>query len=915
MLRTKLLVIAAGLTLGLFPLAGTSGGQTPPAVNKDAHGDPIPAGALNRLGTVRWRHGGITGFVAFGPDGKTVLSAADDRVLRLWEYPSGKEIRRFGPQANDDPNTAFGRFVYYGQNGLPVAVTKDGKVAACNFDSSDILLYDVTTGKELPALKNNGNFRGVGFSGAMQFSPDGEQLAVLEYDSSIRIWDWAKGKEIRHFNIPAGNNVFGGNPVLTYSPDGKLVATVNLELVNNMVSYSVKLWDPARGQEVRSLPLPQNTGAMSPVFSPDSKTLAYGAYDGSITLVEVETGKEIRKIEDNQRRSMNSLTFSPDGKSLFVRSYGNVPIREVEVASGKELRVLGNGAKVGPIRFGNITMVRPVLSPGGDALALVGLDHGIHFMDVASGKEVHGDEGHAAPIFTVAFSESGKAIWTQSNDGMIRRWDPASGKENSPIKMPVNAFSATFSRDGKFLVTQPVGVRGIQVLDAATGQELGNIQPPNRGFYANMAFAPDDKTLAVRFQQGSSTIDLYDLPAGQPQPAIFGNMPLELGWFGQKGLGQVKLRRTLSINTGQPEPGVIINGPITIAPPTMIFSPDSRMLAAYSDPSTLTIWDTVSGKKITSLPPTNKSQILSGAFSRDGRCLALDRNDGTVVLWELATGKERRVFGKQVPPAPNNGFIGGISYGGPNVPHGDKLAFSPDSKHLVHAGFDRVVHIWDIASGAEVVGLSGHTGMINGVAFAPDGKTLVSGSSDTTALLWDVAKLGARPLAKNVLPAAEAQARWQALKGGDAQKAFAAICELVASPIEAVACLKAELKPAPGLDMKEVQRLIAQLDDNNYKTRQKAYADLLRTGDRAVPAIEKALASNPPLEAKRRLDDLHEKLTSAILTDEKLQVYRAVEVLERIGTPEARELLETLASGAPGAFSTTSAEAALKRIK
>src|SRR5580700_11337311 len=75
-----------------------SRGQGTPA--KDLSGDPLPHGALARLGTTRWRHGGVTGFVAFLPDGKSVVSASEDQVFHVWEYPSGKEIRRFGPRAN-----------------------------------------------------------------------------------------------------------------------------------------------------------------------------------------------------------------------------------------------------------------------------------------------------------------------------------------------------------------------------------------------------------------------------------------------------------------------------------------------------------------------------------------------------------------------------------------------------------------------------------------------------------------------------------------------------------------------------------------------------------------------------------------------------------------------------------------------
>ena len=88
---------------------------------------------------------------------------------------------------------------------------------------------------------------------------------------------------------------------------------------------------------------------------------------------------------------------------------------------------------------------------------------------------------------------------------------------------------------------------------------------------------------------------------------------------------------------------------------------------------------------------------------------------------------------------------------------------------------------------------------------------------------------------------------------------------------------------------------------------------MLKLGDQLVPVIDKSLAANPSLETKRRLEALRGKLTAAILQGERLRAYRAVEVLELIGTPEARHLLQALAEGSPGALVTESAQAALKR--
>jgi HEAT repeat protein len=125
--------------------------------------------------------------------------------------------------------------------------------------------------------------------------------------------------------------------------------------------------------------------------------------------------------------------------------------------------------------------------------------------------------------------------------------------------------------------------------------------------------------------------------------------------------------------------------------------------------------------------------------------------------------------------------------------------------------------------------------------------------------------------------------------------------------------MKKRLNPAAVADPKRIDELLGQLDDVQYKVRQKAIAELQKLGEQIVPAIDKALASNLPLEPRLRLQELRDRLTGVVLQGERLQVARAVEVLERIGTPEARQVLESLATGAPGALITVQAAAALER--
>jgi hypothetical protein len=134
-------------------------------------------------------------------------------------------------------------------------------------------------------------------------------------------------------------------------------------------------------------------------------------------------------------------------------------------------------------------------------------------------------------------------------------------------------------------------------------------------------------------------------------------------------------------------------------------------------------------------------------------------------------------------------------------------------------------------------------------------------------------------------------------------------------PKQAVAVLKDRLKPAAGVDAKRIDQLVADLASEQYPVRKKATDELEKLGELAQPAIEKAQTQEPTLETQRRLDKLLEKiLNDQAPTAQVTQALRAMQVLEEAGSPEARQVLQTIAQGAPAHRLTRHAEQALKRL-
>jgi hypothetical protein len=151
------------------------------------------------------------------------------------------------------------------------------------------------------------------------------------------------------------------------------------------------------------------------------------------------------------------------------------------------------------------------------------------------------------------------------------------------------------------------------------------------------------------------------------------------------------------------------------------------------------------------------------------------------------------------------------------------------------------------------------------------------------------------------------------LAGTDANAAFQAIRGLVAAPGPAVAFLRAKLPPAVAVDAQRVRALVRQLDGPRFAERQQATAELEKLADAAASELRAALQDAATLETRLRLQQLLDRIDAG--TPETLRVLRAVEVLEYIATPAARQHLKTVAGGAAGAALTEAAKQALQRLE
>jgi WD40 repeat protein len=930
----KWLALRLGVAvLGVAVLGAVQAQEGAKSAATDRNGDPLPAGALARLGSLRWRHAEPILFVAFAQEGKAVLTGGQDQVFRLWNRATGAEIRHFTIPSNPQGKPGKPRPVAapWTQHAPVIAsVTQDGKTLAVSLPSNEILLWDVEIGKEIRRITPPQSP-----AAGLQFSPDGKLLATRCNNNSgvIFLLDPANGKEVRQVKpeIPADGGVrqfgLGMASSLAFSPDSKLLAVGEAEFDQQKWHYYVRINDVDTGKEIIKIDT-TTTNATSVAFSADAKQIAIGNFN-SIVLREPTTGKEIRTI--TQANGVTGVVFAPRGTTLAVRGRDH-QIRLIDSETGKQLHLLTeSGAALGDnlpgtiIRIGipNVPRAELAFAPDGKSLA-VASGNTLRIWDTLTGKEQPLSGGHRGPITNLGVSADGKTALTRGADGMIRRWDLTDGRQLGEFGEPSSTTAIAFSPDGKWAAFGTGGL--IKLCDTETGKSIKEL-PGHAKLTATLAFSPDSKWLAS-FGMSDNTLHFYDLAR-----ADFA-----------KADGSVKVEpRAISLGDN-PQPGggfVILGSAIFGSGIHLAFSADSKSIAVQTSPTgqpgitvnivngpgalpepKIRMWDVATGKELRQFPLALPSGGGTIAASRDGRLIATENSNQTATLWEVVSGQPRRRLGKADPSIGQVSRSIGVGLGqGTVVPRAPNpattIAFSPDGRLFADGGADHAVRVWDITAGKEVGEFKGHQGSITALAFSPDSRRLITGSSDTTLLVWDVGTLKPVPAAAGAeLQEGDCETCWTALLTIDGEKAYDAILKLAGSPRLAVPYLAERIKPATPADPSKLKKLIGELDSDDFTERANATEELEKLGELAVPALQKVLTGQPTptLEFRRRAEPMVARLIGGALNAEQVRLMRALEVLERSGTPAARHLLELLAKGAPGALVTRKAQESLERI-
>ncbi len=635
-----------------------------PPARTDLYGDPLPAGALARFGTIYLK--ADFNKLAFREDGREFYSWKGSGLLRVHDAATGKVLRAFLLPAAGHSGFHFsarGRFLTAGVDrgvadpaakALTVWETTTGKLrrrieapagdafdawgaplhdgrtlVTCELRSGAVRLWDIESGTNRLVRKASEAVYGIALS------PDGKRLFVRTQDT-FQCWATADGQEL--WQTPTA-----GGGYLVVAPDGRALLTREMVVGATLVRFL----DPATGKPHPKLRHPPKALGW-PQWGADSGTLLIPQWNAKVVQVwDLEAGKERSRLP----WAYGAIAMSPTGDSLLGEGPG---LQRWDLRTGKPLYP-------STADRGNVTAVEDLVwSPDGKHLISVGRDGSIYFWDVETSRPIH--VLRDADGARLAFTPDGNRLIVGTNDGTLLVCDPTSGKvlnrqklENMP-DLFWGLHGMKLCDRGRLLLNGghkglsvrawslgPGGVTG--AWDTATGKRLW--LRTAEGVEGLIGLSPDgrlgvDWNLSLREVQSGRFVGALGETDGRSKAT---NHKTE---FSQDG-GLIATHTSRLANAKDSDSwedaGIEVWERATRRLVRVIplkgwmlpFAPDGRRLATLGQGE---VWvrDVARGRELLHLRAPGDVSYWHGtrlAFAPNGQTLALATEDGSILLWNV----------------------------------------------------------------------------------------------------------------------------------------------------------------------------------------------------------------------------------------------------------------------------------------
>ncbi|HLN30388.1 MAG TPA: sigma-70 family RNA polymerase sigma factor [Gemmataceae bacterium] len=636
--------------------AGAKQGPADPKENEeiaprlDRYGDPLPPGAVQRIGSSRFRQSGHISHLLYAPDGASIASASDDGSLRLWDAKTGKLRWRFPL-----PPRSFHR---------ALAMSPDGKTLAV-LSRYEYALVDTTTGSSLIGHTWEKEQKDLS---CLAISPDLSTLARGYWDGTVRLHDSATGQEKLQFTT--GDKATALRPgALNFAKDGKTIIVAGSPL------STVAAYDVASGRVVWISKMEQ---AFAPrlAFSRGARFLAGSFQRQSRLLVWEFAGDKATQLIYQPFNDPICCEASPDSSLLAVGGQG----REIvlfETASGKEVRRL----------LWHPSTLSLAFAPDGKTLASADGNGGIALWDVATGKMLPASP-EPSGAFGLSFTADGKQVRCIGDS--IYWWDVKTGELVRRLPNdPSWYWGRAFSPDEKLLAASLL--KGdIVLVDARTGTTVRRLSG-HTAMADGLSFSPDGSKL---FSAGGfdPRVIIWDVPTGKSLQVLEDSarrveriVPSPDGRWLAAAASDASARGDFDIRLWDIASKKVVHRltPRRGSAFHIVFSADSaRLVSVGGEPGrpntqgVVQLWDVATGKEVRAFSG-HQERVVCAAFSPDGRMLATGSLDKTLRLWEVESGMERRRI------EGHEGYVRAVD-------------FSSDGGLLAAASDDAPVYLWDV---------------------------------------------------------------------------------------------------------------------------------------------------------------------------------------------------------------------------